>query len=139
MYEDYYLVAKTRLDAAKSLDHPCIVKVTGWSFGNPESDAIIEMEVVKDLSVQTSFHSQGEETVSVNLLQLLKCRTMIPQIRKCLIVVEMMMGLSYLHSHGFVHGDLQPSNILLDEDWHVKICDYLSIRGLSMTHNSLGV
>jgi 3-phosphoinositide dependent protein kinase-1 len=34
---------------------------------------------------------------------------------------ELLSGLEYIHNKGAVHRDLQPDNILISEDWHIKI------------------
>ena len=33
-------------------------------------------------------------------------------------------GLSFAHNHGVIHGNLRPSNILLDENGHAKLADF---------------
>ncbi|KAF4655462.1 hypothetical protein FOL47_009422 [Perkinsus chesapeaki] len=40
------------------------------------------------------------------------------------IAREICLGMSYLHSHGVLHCDLKSSNILISENWEVKICDF---------------
>lgn len=36
----------------------------------------------------------------------------------------MLDGLKYLHSQNIVHRDIKPANILLDSNFHVKLCDF---------------
>jgi [calcium/calmodulin-dependent protein kinase] kinase len=33
-------------------------------------------------------------------------------------------GLSYLHSHNVIHGDIKPENLLISGDGSIKICDF---------------
>ena len=47
-------------------------------------------------------------------------------------------GLSHLHKHGFAHMDLKCDNILIGEDYKVKLCDFDSIIEIVLffTYNS---
>lgn len=40
------------------------------------------------------------------------------------LAIEIANGLTFAHQRGIVHADLKPSNVLLDEDGHAKICDF---------------
>ena len=50
------------------------------------------------------------------------------------IIRELASALQYLHSRGILHCDLKSQNILLKEDWKVKICDFGLARYLSLIH-----
>ncbi|KAF7308499.1 hypothetical protein HMN09_00698900 [Mycena chlorophos] len=39
-------------------------------------------------------------------------------------LLEIAQGLSYLHSQSVVHGDLRGSNILVDDNWQVRLADF---------------
>jgi serine/threonine protein kinase len=43
-------------------------------------------------------------------------------------VIGIVLGMEFIHSKNFIHGDLKPTNILLDEDHKVKISDFGSSR-----------
>ncbi|XP_041434036.1 protein kinase C delta type-like isoform X2 [Xenopus laevis] len=37
---------------------------------------------------------------------------------------EIVVGIKFLHKNGIVHRDLKPENILVDDQGHIKICDF---------------
>ncbi|KAG8974661.1 hypothetical protein FRC05_006995 [Tulasnella sp. 425] len=45
--------------------------------------------------------------------------------KKCLaLITEIALGLRYLHSQGIIHGSLEPSNILVQDDGHAVLSDF---------------
>lgn len=48
-------------------------------------------------------------------------------------------GLSHLHKHGFAHMDLKCDNILIGEDYKVKLCDFDSIIEIANPPTEVGM
>ena len=53
--------------------------------------------------------------------------------RLILIAEDIALGMNYLHSRKVFHRDLKSSNILVDSNWNIKICDF----GLSTVNSKL--
>jgi mitogen-activated protein kinase 15 len=47
------------------------------------------------------------------------------------IFYQIVKAIKYLHSAELIHRDLKPTNILINSDCHVKICDFGLVRSLA--------
>ncbi|XP_076927119.1 serine/threonine-protein kinase RUNKEL-like [Bidens hawaiensis] len=96
-----------------SLDHPNVLKFHAWYETSAHLWLILEYCVGGDL------------------------RTLLEQDRKLPedsvhdFALDLVRGLRFLHSKGIIYCDLKPSNILLDENGHTKLCDFGLSRKLS--------
>lgn len=92
-------------------DHPGIVRILG--AGQCIDNFFYVMELSKGRQLDTLTGRPDER-------QLLQW------------AVEASDALACAHSHGIVHGDIKPANLLLDQDGHLRICDF----GLAFTAQS---
>ena len=53
------------------------------------------------------------------------------KIHKRYIIYQLLKALKYIHSSGLIHRDVKPSNLLLNADCHMKICDFGLCRSFS--------
>lgn len=87
--------------------HPGIVLLLGAVTAPPT--LCIVMEYIKNGTLYQILHQK-----KVDLSEKIKIK----------IVKQIISVIKYLHSHGIVHRDIKPHNMLIDNDWNVKICDF---------------
>ncbi|KAL0924090.1 hypothetical protein M5K25_004895 [Dendrobium thyrsiflorum] len=72
-----------------------------------------------------------------DLMSLLKEDGRLPEDSIHDLAHDIVKALQFLHSKGIIYCDLKPSNILLDENGHIKLCDFgLAIRLNEIEKNS---
>ncbi len=92
--------------AAGRLSHHNIVTI--YDVGKSGDVAYIAMEFL-----------HGRE-----LRDILNEKSVLPVEQVLDIVAQVAQGLAYAHEHGIVHRDVKPSNIMIQNDGHVKITDF---------------
>ena len=53
-----------------------------------------------------------------------------------LYTAELLSALAHMHSRGCIHRDLKASNCILDQEGHIKLCDFSAAKVLSSTPTS---
>lgn len=104
------------------LRHPCIIRVFGFNIGN---------ETIQPSMILSLEPTSLEKAIQDKILN---------KHQKNRIVIELVLGMRYIHKHNFIHRDLKPSNILLSKNMHVRICDFGLARDESLsTTQSKGI
>ena len=64
------------------------------------------------------------ELMDTDLQKIINSNQILSNDHVSFILYQVVRGLKYIHSCGVVHRDLKPSNILVNENCHVRICDF---------------
>jgi len=88
------------------LRHPSIIRVYGFSYGDKTHRPTIIMSH-EPTSLEESMKDEELNEEEKNR-----------------IVVELVLGMRYIHKHKIIHRDLKPKNILLSKNKHVRITDF---------------
>jgi serine/threonine protein kinase len=100
--------------AASELEHPNIVRAL--AFDTIDDVTFLVFELVEGGSVGDKLEKVGR----------------IPEAEAIRIITQISQALQYAHSHGVVHRDVKPDNILLLPDGRAKLTDF----GLAKMHDS---
>jgi len=121
-----------------NLRHPNIINFIGWSRLKVKSSTISgspSSSLINDASVVMVTEYMGGGTLHFilqNSYNLLQSNQLIS-----IMILDIVRGMTYLHSRNILHRDLNTKNILLDEHYHCKISDFglsrLKIEGHQMT------
>lgn len=96
--------------ALSVLVHPCLLKFCGYTEDPP-------------YYILTEYMANG---CLFDILRK-KPQVLTPTIRS-LISLDIARGLEYLHSKGVIHRDMKSLNILLDNNYRARICDFGFVR-----------
>ncbi|KAH0931731.1 hypothetical protein HID58_008848 [Brassica napus] len=95
-----------------SLNHPNVLKFYAWYETSAHMWLVLEYCVGGDLRT------------------LLQQDCKLPEDSVYGLAYDLVIALLFLHSKGITYCDLKPSNILLDENGHIKLCDFGLARKL---------
>lgn len=97
------------INTYRTLDHPLIVRYIGCVLEHP------------NLAVVTEYVPNG------NVFDLLYMRRVdLPADIRLKIARQVTLAINYMHSHNpiVIHRDLKTQNLVLDEDFSVRVCDF---------------
>lgn len=114
--------------------HPNIVELRNISFGSPFNNMMspIRQKYCRDDSVHFVFENaecDGLQFIYYRKVNYLQCKVAMMQI---------LLGVEYMHAKGFIHRDIKPQNTLCfekDNKMCFKLCDF----GLSKPYTTQGV
>lgn len=72
------------------------------------------------------------EYMEINLHAVIRAN-ILEEVHKKYILYQCLKALKYMHSGDLLHRDMKPSNVLLNSDCHVKICDFGLARSIKET------
>lgn len=111
--EDFIKKFNDEAQAAASLTHPNIVSV--YDVGAEGDIHYIVMEYVE----------------GVTLKDYIAIKKVLAWKEAVRFTMEICSGLSAAHSHGIIHRDIKPQNIIVTEEGQVKVADFGIARGVS--------
>ncbi|NWW87437.1 MK15 kinase, partial [Rhynochetos jubatus] len=102
-------------------EHPNIIKLLDVIRAQNDKDIYLIFE-----SMETDLHA------------VIKRGNLLKDIHKCYILYQLLKATKFIHSGNVIHRDQKPSNILLDADCFVKLCDFGLARSLCQTNEDQG-
>jgi serine/threonine protein kinase len=100
------------------LNHPCVLRLLGYVLPGKSSPAEIHMEWAQN----------GSLARVLGLVRTGRCPSFWNPTGIAIIISGIVLGMRFVHSHGFIHQDLNPSNILLNDRGRALIADFGSSR-----------
>ena len=95
-------------------DHPNIIKLLNVIKANNDKDIYLVFE-----SMDTDLHN------------VIKRGNILKDIHKRYIIYQLLKATKYMHSGNVIHRDQKPSNVLLNAECFVKVCDFGLARSVS--------
>jgi hypothetical protein len=98
--------------------HPCVLPFVGYSQPTKSSPAQIATKYAEGRSIRYLMDEQKSGSHPSSL----------DETGIATIIIGMLLGMRFIHSYGVTHGDLKPSNVLLDDHGLPQIGDLGSGR-----------
>jgi serine/threonine protein kinase len=108
----------TEVAALADLNHPCVVRIVGWTLPSTSGPAEIHTEYAANRSLEYIL-----ERVRYGSPPAFWTPT-----GRSIIIVGIALGMRFVHSRGYIDRDLKPSNILINNRGWALISDFGSSR-----------
>lgn len=111
--EEFLQHFRNEINAAKDLHHPNIVEI--YDFSQEDDLPYIVMEYVSGITLKAY----------INVIQSMGWRDALN------ICAQILSAIDCAHSHGIVHRDIKPQNILITDEGRVKLTDFGIARAVT--------
>lgn len=131
-----------QLFAMKTMKKINILKQNQMAHVKAERDIMAEAD--NEWIVKLYFSFQDNEHLYLvmeyipggDLMSLLIKLKIFPENLANFFLAEIVLAIESVHKMGFIHRDIKPDNILIDQYGHIKLTDFGLCTGLRWTHNS---
>ena len=100
---------------ASTLNHKNIVKIYDYNISNVYGQSFITMSFVDGVSLRDIIERRFSESLDITMEDINQSLYFISQLCE---------ALECTHSHGIIHRDIKPDNIMIDKSHQVKITDF---------------
>lgn len=115
---------QTEIEVLKRVNHKNIIKLYAYNLNCPYTKS--DGKIVDTIMLVLEMAPCGE------LFDILFYTKALPEILARTYFFQLLGALEHLHAKGVTHRDLKPQNMLLDENYNLKVTDF----GLSKVHTS---
>jgi serine/threonine protein kinase len=115
--EEFFI---NEIESLAKLDHPCVVRILGYSAPTRSNPAEIHMEFAENKSLKDVLEKVRSE---------IRLGFWNPT-GKGIMICGIVLGMRFVHSRGIIHSDLKPSNILVNGEGRALIGDFGASRAI---------
>ena len=115
---DVFKAFRSEFVMLASVQHPGICRLVGWS-GLDKKPTSYPVDSSQYPRLFLEYKEKGTFRAAMATLD---------PTQKIIVLIGTCMAMSYLHTNGIMHRELKPDNILLDENCHPSLIDFLSSK-----------
>jgi serine/threonine protein kinase len=98
-----------KVESLAGLIHPCVIKLKGYSLPTRSQWAMVVLESCSTGPLESAITNRPQWWNAT---------------RKAISIAGIVAGTMAIHSGSIIHQDLKPSNVLFDERFRVRLCDF---------------
>ncbi|OAF69740.1 Defective in aggregation protein C [Intoshia linei] len=108
-------------------DHPNIIKLQNVVKAHNDRDIYLVFEFMGAILKYQCIYFISE----TDLHNVIKKANILKDIHKCYLMYQLFSATKFIHSGNVIHRDFKPSNILIDSNCFMKVCDFGLARSLT--------